>query len=131
MKPSVLLVDDEPTVRQVLSEMLSESGVPALEAGDASEALNTLRKAGGNICVMVTDVRMPGFVNGLDLAKFVQNSWPWVKVIVMSGFVDSVDQELPSNVRFLAKPWQPDQMMSNILGAAEEFQAVQRAARLH
>jgi DNA-binding NtrC family response regulator len=131
MKPSVLLVDDEPSVRQVLTEMLSESGVPALEAGDASEALNTLRKAGRDICVMVTDVRMPGFLNGLDLAKFVQNSWPWVKVIVMSGFVDSVDQELPANVRFLAKPWKPDQMMSNILGAADEFRTVQKIGSLH
>src|SRR5436305_11239383 len=115
MKSSVLIVDDEPSVRNVLTEMLSDSGLPILEAGDASEALNTLRKAGGNICVMVTDVRMPGFVNGLDLAKFVQNSWPWVKVIVMSGFADSVHAELPSNVRFLAKPWEPSQMMSNIL----------------
>jgi hypothetical protein len=61
----------------------------------------------------------------------VQNSWPWVKVIVMSGFVDSIDQALPPNVRFLAKPWKPDQMMSNILGAAEEFRTVQRIGKVH
>src|SRR5436305_4451082 len=114
MKSSVLIVDDEPSVRNVLTEMLSDSGLPILEASDASEALNTLRKAGGNICVMVTDVRMPGFFNGLDLAKFVQNSWPWVKVIVMSGFGETVS-ELPRNTRFVPKPWQPDQMMGNIL----------------
>ena len=127
MNSSVLIVDDEPMVRNVLTEMLRESGVSALQAGDASEAMNTLRKTGGNICVMLTDVRMPGFLNGLDLAKFVQNSWPWVKVIVTSGFVDSFHAELQPNVRFLAKPWEPDQMMSNILGAAEEFQALQFA----
>jgi DNA-binding NtrC family response regulator len=130
MKSSVLIVDDEPTVRNVLTEMLSDSGLPILEAGDASEALNTLRKAGGNICVMVTDVRMPGFLNGLDLAKFVQNSWPWVKVIVMSGFGETVS-ELPRNTRFVPKPWQPDQMMGNILGAAADFEAVQRVASIH
>jgi hypothetical protein len=41
----------------------------------------------------------------------------------MSGFVDS-EAGLPRNVRFLRKPWQPDQMTRNILRAAEEFQAV-------
>ena len=129
MKPSVLIVDDEPGIRYVLTEMLSESGLPALEAGDASEALNTLKKAGRDVGVIVTDVRMPGFLNGLDLAKLVQNAWPWIKVIVMSGFVDS-EAGLPRNVRFLRKPWQPDQMMRNILRAAEEFQAVQSTGRV-
>jgi DNA-binding NtrC family response regulator len=88
MKPSVLIVDDERAIRHVLTEMLSEPGLPALEASDASEALNTLGKAGRDVGVIVTDVRMPGFLNGLDLAKLVQNAWPWIKVIVMSGFVD-------------------------------------------
>ena len=107
MSSSILVVDDEAIVRRVLTEMLSDSGLSTFEASDASEALNTLRKAGGNICVMVTDVRMPGFLNGLDLAKFTQNSWPWIRVIVMSGFADGIRQELPPNVRFVPKPWVP------------------------
>ena len=131
MTSSVLVVDDEPTVRRVLTEMLTDTGLPALEAGDASEALNTLRKAGGNICVMVTDVRMPGFLNGLDLAKFAHNSWPWINVIVMSGFADGIRQELPPNLRFVPKPWVPDQMMSNILGAASEYHGTQMAGSVH
>jgi DNA-binding NtrC family response regulator len=131
MKSSVLIVDDEPTVRHVLTEILGETGFPALQAGDASEALNTLRKAGGSIAVMVTDVRMPGFLDGLELAKFVQNSWPWIKVIVMTGFADSIQQGLPRNTRFLAKPWHPEQMMSTILLAAAEFERVQTTGAAH
>jgi DNA-binding NtrC family response regulator len=131
MKSSVLIVDDEPTIRQVLIEMLSESEFQTLEAESASQALRTLRKAGAGISVLVTDVRMPGTLNGLDLAKFTRNSWPWIKVIVTTGFAESVEQELPQNVRFLPKPWKPEQMMSNILGAAADFEVVQRIASIH
>jgi CheY-like chemotaxis protein len=53
MKPSVLIVDDERAIRHVLTEMLSESGLPALEGGDASEALNTLGKTGRDVGVIV------------------------------------------------------------------------------
>jgi DNA-binding NtrC family response regulator len=130
MKSSVLIVDDEPTVRKLLTEMLSESEFGALEAESASEALRTLRRAGAGISVLVTDVRMPGTLNGLDLAKFARNSWPWIKVIVTTGFPESA-QELPENVRFLPKPWEPEQMMSNILGAAADFEAVQRVGTVH
>jgi DNA-binding NtrC family response regulator len=131
MKSSVLIVDDEPAVRRVLTEMLSESEFEALEAESASQALHTLRTAGAGISVLVTDVRMPGALNGLDLAKFTRNSWPWIKVIVTTGYSESAQQELPQNVRFLPKPWEPEQMMSNILGAAADFEAVQRVASVH
>jgi DNA-binding NtrC family response regulator len=131
MKSSVLIVDDEPTVRMVLTEMLSETEFEALEAESASQALHTLRKAGAGISVLVTDVRMPGALNGLDLAKFARNSWPWIKVIVTTGFPESAQQEMPQNVRFLPKPWEPEQMMSNILGATADFEAVQRVASVH
>lgn len=131
MALSILIVDDEPTVRRVLTEILSETGFPALEAGDASEALKTLRKAGGSISVMVTDVRMPGFLNGLELAKFVQDSWPWIKVIVMTGFAEAVREGLPRNARFVAKPWKPDQMRTVVLQAADEFERVQATGTVH
>ena len=127
MKSSVLIVDDEPMVRRVLTKLLVDSGLPAFEARDASEALNTLRKSGGSICVMVTDVRTPGFLDGLELARFAQSSWPWIKVVVMSGFGESARQDLPPNVRFVPKPWELGQMLSSILGAEMDFQAAQKA----
>jgi DNA-binding NtrC family response regulator len=127
----VLIVDDEPTVRKLVTEMLSESEFQALEANTASEALAILRKGAPLISVVVTDVRMPGILNGLDLAKFTQNSWPWIKVIVTTGFAEEMPKELPQNVRFLPKPWKPDEMMSHILGAATDFQAVQNIGHVH
>jgi hypothetical protein len=73
---------------------------------------------------------MPGILDGLDLAKMAQNSWPWIKVIVTTAFADSVAERLPPNVRFLPKPWWPEEMLGHIRGASAEFEKIQAAALL-
>src|SRR3954453_7203394 len=101
MGPFILFVDDEPTVRKVLTEMLSDTHFQPVEAASAGDALKLLRQRGPQISVLI---RMPGILDGLDLAKFTRNSWPWIKIIVTTGFAESVEA-LPDNVRFLPKPW--------------------------
>jgi CheY-like chemotaxis protein len=124
----VLIVEDDADVRQVMREMLTGSPYTILEAQTAAEALAVLRKVGADISVLITDVRMPGILDGLDLARMAQNSWPWVKVIVTTAFAESVAQRLPPNVRFLPKPWWPEEMLAHLRGASEEFQKIQAAA---
>jgi DNA-binding NtrC family response regulator len=124
----ILLVEDDADVRQVMKEMLTGSAFTILEAGSAAEALKVLRKAGAHIGVLVTDVRMPGILDGLDLASMAQNSWPWIKVIVTTAFADSVAERLPPNVRFLPKPWWPEEMLGHIQSASAEFEKIQAAA---
>ena len=126
----ILLVEDDADVRQVMKEMLTGSPFTILEAESAAEALKVLRKVGAHISVLVTDVRMPGILDGLDLAKMAQNSWPWIKVIVTTAFADSVAERLPPNVRFLPKPWWPEEMLGHIRGASAEFEKIQAAALL-
>jgi DNA-binding NtrC family response regulator len=122
---SVLIVDDEPTVRKVVTETLSDTEFSFIEADNAAQALRTLREAGPNISVLVTDVRMPGQLNGIDLAKLTQNSWPWIKVIVTTGFPDAVAG------KFLPKPWWPDDILDEIRGASGDFDNIQAAASIH
>jgi CheY-like chemotaxis protein len=126
----ILLVEDDADVRLVMKEMLTGSPFTILEAQSAAEALKVLRKVGPHISVLVTDVRMPGILDGLDLAKMAQNSWPWIKVIVTTAFADSVAERLPPNVRFLPKPWWPEEMLGHIRGASAEFEKIQAAALL-
>lgn len=128
---SVLIVDDEPTVRKVLTETLRDSGFRPIEAESASEALRTLRYSGLDISVLVTDVKMPGHLDGIDLAKLAQKSWPWIKVIVTTGFEESVAKRLPPNVRFLPKPWMPDEIFAHIRGASDEYRRIQAAGSVH
>jgi two-component system, response regulator PdtaR len=128
---AVLIVDDEPLIRETVSELLSSAGLPTLEAANGVEALEMLSKNGHAVAVLLTDIRMPGGMNGIDLARIAQRTWPWIKVIVMSGFYDSGPDGLPCNARFIAKPWQPQEVINNVLHAASEFAAIQTSAALH
>lgn len=128
---AVLIVDDEPLVRDTVSELLSGAGLSILEAKNGVEALEVLNKRAHAVAVLLTDIRMPGGMDGIDLARIAQRAWPWIKVILMSGYYEGGPDGLPDNARFVAKPWQPQEMINNVLGAASEFAAIQTSAALH
>jgi DNA-binding NtrC family response regulator len=73
---------------------------------------------------------MPGAMDGLDLANIAQNSWPWIRVIVMSAHYETGPDRLPPNARYLTKPWQSHDMVESVRRAASEFQAMQIASTL-
>src|ERR1700750_479499 len=106
MNFAVLIVDDEPLVRETLAEMLSGTSLVIFEAADSREAVEIWRKRAYQVAILITDVRMPGEMDGLDLASLVQRSWPWIRLIVMSGLYETGPDRLPRNARYLAKPWQ-------------------------
>jgi CheY-like chemotaxis protein len=128
---AVLIVDDEPLIRETVAELLGSAGLSTFEATNGVEALDLLNKNGHAIAVLLTDIRMPGGMNGIDLARIAQRTWPWIKVIVMSGFYDSGPDGLPGNARFISKPWQAQDVISNVLRAQSEFAAIQTSAALH
>ena len=128
---AVLIVDDEPLVRDTVSELLSSAGLFTLEAKNGTEALELLNKQAHAVAVLLTDIRMPGGVDGIDLARIAQHTWPWIKVILMSGYYEDGRDGLPGNARFIAKPWQPQEVINNVLGAASEFAAIQTSAAVH
>jgi two-component system, response regulator PdtaR len=128
---AVLIVDDEPLIRETVAELLSSAGLSTLEATNGVEALDVLNKNGHAVAVLLTDIRMPGSMNGIDLARIAQRTWPWIKVIVMSGFYDSGPDGLPGNARFISKPWQAQEIINNVLRAQSEFAAIQTSEALH
>jgi CheY-like chemotaxis protein len=128
---AVLIVDDEPLIRETVSELLSSAGISTLEATNGLEALELLNKKGHAVAVLLTDIRMPGGMSGIDLARIAQRTWPWIRVIVMSGYYESGPDGLPCNARFISKPWQPQEIINNVLRAASEFAAVQTSAAVH
>jgi CheY-like chemotaxis protein len=100
----VLVVEDEPFVRMVAADALTDHGIMAWEAGDAGEALNVLAEH-PNIGLVFTDVNMPGEMDGLGLAHEVNRLRPDVSLIVTSGAVAVADEELPDSGTFLSKPY--------------------------
>ena len=125
MAAGVLIVEDEPLLRSVAVEFLSEAGLVTFEAENAAEALDLLNSRAAEIAVLFTDVRMPGSIDGLELARLAHNSWPWIRVIVTSGAFGSPSDKLPNDADFLRKPWLPLDLLAHVLKAATEFNSMQ------
>jgi len=108
--PVVLLVEDEPLVRIVNLEILHEAGFRVIDANDADEAFEILKRRSG-IKAVLTDVDMPGSMNGLEFARLVAQGWPEVAVLVTSGKVQPSPQDLPPRSAFLPKPYMPGDLI--------------------
>lgn len=114
---TLLVVEDDPTLRSSLVYVLEEGGVPAVGLSTADEAIGFLIEEAGNVAAVLTDVMMPGTTDGLQLANMIARQWPHIVVLVTSGRVRPVE-DLPPNIHFLAKPWKPSQVIAAIQNAA-------------
>ncbi|NBJ13471.1 response regulator [Microvirga arsenatis] len=110
---TVLVVEDQILVRIFAADFLEDAGFKVFEAASADEALTVL-EARPDIQAIVTDVEMPGSMDGFGLARTVSERWPGVKVIVTSGRRQPGADELPEEIPFLAKPYLPTTVVSLI-----------------
>jgi CheY-like chemotaxis protein len=123
-RPVILLVEDEPLVRMFNADILDDAGYRIIEAGSGDEAL-TLYQARPHIRAVVTDVEMPGSLDGMGLAKRVAELRPFVGALIVSGRARPADADLPDDALFLAKPYMPEELLS----ALEQVMAVHDAKR--
>ena len=103
----ILVVEDEEAVRAIVGEQLRSLGYDVKLAADAEEALAQLRLH--RFDLLLTDVVMPGRLNGKGLADEVERSWPGTRVVFMSGYSENAlvnDGRLDGDVMLLAKPHQ-------------------------
>lgn len=108
-KPAVLVVEDETLTRMSTIAMVEEAGFEAVGVSNADEALSVL-EARHDIRAVFTDVQMPGSMDGVRLIWIVRHRWPSVAGLVSSGRSSISETELPSGVRFFAKPYLPFQI---------------------
>lgn len=109
-QPNILLVEDEPMVRELMKDILTELGGVVIECDRADAGLARLESSADDIALLVTDIVTPGVLNGYQLAQIASVRWPGMKVLVTSGYADATTHQLPTNSRFLAKPWSYQQM---------------------
>ncbi len=113
---TVLLVEDETPVRNLVQKVLNKHGYTVLNARDGEEALTICRDFDSQIDILITDVVMPG-INGARLAELVQEARPEVKVLFMSGYTENLvvqDQILDSHSEFLQKPFPPETLLKKV-----------------
>lgn len=103
-RPVVLLVEDETFVRMATADSLEDAGFEVIETANAVAAQRAFDQR-PDIEVLFTDVRMPGPIDGLDLARLVCSRWPDVIIVITSGHIRPGSAELPERAVFIEKPY--------------------------
>lgn len=99
---TVLMVEDEPIIRNLVGEELTYAGFDVVVVGNADEAVAVL-EASNDIRLVFTDIDMPGSMDGLKLASAVRDRWPPIHIIITSGKKRPL--EMPSEAIFVPKPY--------------------------
>lgn len=118
-KPVILVVEDEPLVRMYLADLLDEEGFRVVEAANAEEAL-ALFQARRDVLAVITDVEMPGHVDGYELARTIRERSPSTGVIVSSGRAWPGSDDLPEGAVFLPKPVSPAELVALVRRMTEQ-----------
>jgi two-component system, response regulator PdtaR len=113
MPMRVLVVEDEPLIRLGVATMLEGAGLEVVEAINADQAVMRL-EADSSIRLVLTDVDMPGTMDGIRLAHYVSQRWPPIRIIVISGKVAPESGDLPPDARFLSKPYEEPVLLGAI-----------------
>ena len=119
---TILLVEDEAVVRQLVAEILETTGYTVLQAGDGPSALELLRRHAEPVELLVTDVVMPG-MSGPEVAKAVTAMRPGMHVLYTSGYTDQAIGHhgvLEPGIAFLQKPFSADDLTTKVRGLLDE-----------
>jgi CheY-like chemotaxis protein len=108
---TVLVAEDDPTVRAMAVRVLRDRGYTPLEATDGDEALRVLLRHPGGVDLLLTDVVMPNR-GGRDLARHVAELRPGVRILYVSGYLH--DEELEAGAAFLQKPFSAAALVSKV-----------------
>lgn len=112
MCSTILLVEDDDTVRELVADALSMLDAKVIACSNADVALRELERSAA-VNLVLTDIRMPGQIDGLQLARVVSKRWPKLPIIVTSGN-RLEDDALPAQAAFLAKPWTLDMLFRSV-----------------
>jgi PAS domain S-box-containing protein len=113
---TILVVEDEGQVRQLVQEILQAEGYTVLTAADGDEGLHVCTKYDGRIDLLLTDVVMPG-LSGPAMAQCILPIHPTIKVVYMSGYASDAMGDhgiLHSGTAFLQKPFTPDTLLGKV-----------------
>ncbi len=110
----VLVVEDELLIREFVCELLDLEGYASVAVENADLALAELIKDAERFDLLLTDIRMPGSMDGVELANKTHDSWPQLPILVMSGHETRESSGVGQEVIFLRKPWTFGQMIDSV-----------------
>jgi CheY-like chemotaxis protein len=113
---SILVVEDDPDVRELAVEILEMDGYTVLSAANGAEALGLLRRE-RDIGLLFTDIVMPGGMNGAQLAEAALREQPALKILFVSGYADRSILDplvLGHGTSFMQKPYRPRDIAARV-----------------
>jgi CheY-like chemotaxis protein len=119
---AVLIVEDEAELRSLTAALFEDEEVDTIECESAEAALAVMLIGGRDVAMIFADIRLPGVMDGVDLAWEVKLRWPLLPIILTSGHPLERIRELPPGVAYMPKPWQP----LDVLITAEQASAPAR-----
>ena len=112
----VLVIDDDPTIRMLVAELLAESGYAVIEASDGPAGLKVLN-SNARIDLLITDVGLPGGLNGRQVAEAARVSRPNLKVLFITGYAENAvigQGRLENGMFVMTKPFQMEHLAHRI-----------------
>ena len=101
-----LIVEDDPDVRELAAALLEETELDVVEVESAEAALDCLQERGGEVAMIFADVRLPGEMDGVQLAKAACTLWPTIRDRAhLRAIPVRLSDDLPDGVTFMPKPW--------------------------
>ena len=122
----ILVVEDDPLILEFLCEILQEEGFKVEPHTSADAASIYLEQHAQQVALLLTDITMPGTMNGADLANLVGERWPEKPVMVMSGYETPESSGVKREVEFIKKPWAIGQLLDCVDSALKP-----KAPQLH
>lgn len=110
-RETILLVEDEPAVRQLFAQALSRAGYRVYEARNGQEAVKVFDQHGDSIDLLLTDLRMP-YMGGAELAQQLRARRVTLKLLCISGYPGAMDGDITHD--FLAKPFSRDDLLNKV-----------------
>jgi DNA-binding NtrC family response regulator len=107
----ILVVEDDPLILEFLCEILQEEGFKVVPQTSADAASLYLDQHADVVSLLLTDITMPGKINGAALANLCGDRWPQTPIMIMSGFETPETSGVKHPVTFIKKPWAIGQLL--------------------
>jgi DNA-binding NtrC family response regulator len=113
----ILVVEDDPLILEFLCEILQDEGFAVEPQTSADAADKYLEQHADEVRLLLTDITMPGKLNGADLANLFGDRWPDKPIMIMSGYETPETSGVKHSVAFIKKPWAIGQLLDCVDGA--------------
>jgi DNA-binding NtrC family response regulator len=109
---TILVVEDDADLRSLIAMLFEEGELEIVECESAEAALANMLLRGRDVIMIFADVRLPGAMDGLDLAREAKMRWPHLTVVLTSGNPGGRLEALPPDVIYMPKPWEASEVLA-------------------